>query len=85
MRPLIALSLAIASCAILSPATGPNSEWGPCRLNEHACSDHTCCLSDWDCGGDTPGCPANQCCYAGPDVLYGKSEERTMFKRRPTK
>jgi hypothetical protein len=85
MRTITALAFVLAGCAILSPATGPNSPWGPCYHTEHACQDGACCLNSFDCGGETPGCPQEVCCYAGDDTVLGKygAHDRTMWKRRP--
>jgi hypothetical protein len=56
--------LLVTSCstpAILNPPSGNG-----CRLTEHECMDHACCLENFSCGGDDPACPINECCYLGP-------------------
>ncbi len=72
MRHILAVSFVaflVAACkmSVLNPPVGPGTDY-PCGIHGIQCPDQKCCWENDVCGGQPfSGCPADYCCYVGPD------------------
>lgn len=78
IAPVLATSC--ATPAILTPKTGPNTDY-PCGLNGHSCGGGMCCDNGSECGGQFSSCPAGECCFHGASP--GDFGARKPVKQRP--
>lgn len=79
---LLALTFAACGESILTPATGPGTEY-PCGVGHTVCTDGMCCGVGDVCGGSFPnvGCPAGACCYEGLDAVSRDAGLRQLVVR----
>jgi hypothetical protein len=61
----LAMTTACGANTILTPPTGPGTEY-PCGVDGTVCTvQKTCCPANNTCGGepDAVGCPPGECCF----------------------
>jgi hypothetical protein len=79
MRAFVAAALLAAACAtpaILTPATGPGTEWGPCGVHGVSCPGHLCCEEGETCTAD------GMCEFVEPNPVMSR---RATHRQRPEK
>jgi hypothetical protein len=80
----LVLAAALGGCStpaiLVSPPTGPGTEW-PCGLRGVVCGGGMCCWSGDVCGGKPfSGCPAASCCFVGDDGMTGARPPRPQWR-----
>jgi hypothetical protein len=82
-----AVLITCASPSILTPPTGPGTDY-PCGVNWYVCAKGGgCCMESDVCGGDQgPNqpvvCPEGMCCNEGLDVAGTMSARRSYPQHR---